>query len=149
MKKSPLNIVLHNQDGQALVELAMIAPILLFVIVAIISLTEAGQKKTMVARAAAAAARVAIVRPDLAEQEALSVLRSTDPTIRAGDVQVTVKPAKNSPIPFTAPMRVSVVLNYRPVSGFGWRPTFRLKSNFVSDKWSNGVWLNVSGFDGQ
>ncbi|KKK88883.1 hypothetical protein LCGC14_2738690, partial [marine sediment metagenome] len=88
MKKSPLNIVLHNQDGQALVELAMIAPILLFVIVAIISLTEAGQKKTMVARAAAAAARVAIVRPDLAEQEALSVLRSTDPTIRAGDVQV-------------------------------------------------------------
>ncbi len=149
MNRNRLNRVFRNQNGQALVELVMIAPILLFIIVATISLAQAGQKKAMVARAAAAAARVAIVRPELAQQEALSVLSSADPSIRAGDVEVIVKPVKNSPIPFTAPMQVSVALNYRPLSGFGWRPTFRLKSRFISDKWSNAVWFNVSGVDGQ
>ncbi len=149
MNRTRLNTVFLNQDGQALVELAMITPILLFIVVATVSLAQAGQKKAMVARAAGAAARVAIVRPDLAQQEAVSVLRSTDPTIKPGDVKVTVSPTKNSPIPFTAPMRVSVTLNYRPLTGFGWRPTFRLKSHFIADKWSNAVWFNVSGPDGQ
>lgn len=124
-------------------ELAITAPLILFVLVAVFSLAEAGQKKALVVRAAGAAARVAVVRPDLAEREAVDILRTSDPKIKSGDVHTTVSPAQISRLPFTNPARVRVALKYRPITGFGWRPVFNLSSEFVIDRWVNGVLFDI------
>ncbi len=132
-----------SDKGQALTELALAAPVLIFAAVAVLSLVQAGQKKAQVTRAAAAAARVAVVRPDLAEHEAIAVLRLEDPRIKASDVKTSVAPAAVAHLPFTNPVRVRVVYKYRALAGFGWHPTFNLKSEFVIDRWVNGVFFDI------
>lgn len=131
------------QRGTALVELAMTAPLLLFVGVAAIGLAQAGQKKAMVARAAAVAARVAVVRPELAPDAARDYIVATDPSVKPGDVVAKVAPVDGLRLPFTQPTRVIVTVKYRPLTGFGWRPTFNLRSEFFVDRWSNGVWFDI------
>lgn len=134
---------ISDERGQALVELAILTPILLFVMIAVVGLAQAGQRKAVVTRAAAAAARVAVVREDLAKSEALAVLRESDPSITSRDIAVSVISVEKGYIPFLSPKRVSVSYKYRPLSGFGWNPTFDLRSSFVYDKWSNGILFDV------
>lgn len=132
-----------DERGTALTELAITTPLILFVLVAVFSLAEAGQKKALVVRAAGAAARVAAVRPDLVKREALDILRTSDPAIKAGDVQTIVTPARIPRLPFSNPTTVRVTLKYRPITGFGWRPVFNLRSEFVVDRWVNGVLFDI------
>ncbi len=134
---------ISDERGQALVELAVLTPILLFVMIAVVGLAQAGQRKAAVTRAAAAAARVAVVREDLAKSEALAVLRESDPSIASKDIAVSISSVEKGYIPFSTPKRVDVSYKYRPLSGFGWNPTFRLKSSFVYDKWSNAILFDV------
>ena len=132
-----------DQGGQILTELALAAPVLLAALVAVVGLAQAGQKKALVTRAAGAAARVAVVRPDLAGAEALRVLRDSDGEIDARDVETRVKPVRLTGMPFMRPVKVSVSLRYRPPAGFGWRPVLYLRSEFVADRWANGVWFDI------
>jgi len=126
-----------------MVELALTAPLLLFAGVAAIGLAQAGQKKAMVTRAAAVAARVAVVRPELAQDAARDYIVATDPSVKPGDIGTRVAPVDGLHLPFTQPTRVMVTVKYRPLTGFGWRPTFNLRSEFVVDRWSNGVWFDL------
>lgn len=121
----------------------MAVPLILLVLIAGTSIIEAVQKKAIVAQAAGAAARVAVVRPDLAGEEALNVLQTSDSHIKAADVKTTVTEANIFHLPFSNPTRVTVTLKYRPISGFGWRPVFHLKSDYVLDRWVNGVLFDV------
>lgn len=132
---------LHNQSGQALTELALVAPLLLWVLLAVFSLAEAGRRKAAVERAAAAAARVAVVRPDLAPNTALAVLRAADAVSDSKDVKTAIIRAPGI-IPGGA-VRVLVSLRYRPRMGFGWRPSFDLKSDYVVDRWKNSVFFSL------
>lgn len=132
-----------DERGMALTELAITTPLILFVLMAVFSLAEAGQKKALVVRAAGAAARVAVVRPDLAEREAVDLLKAADPHIKTADIRTTVAPANTRRLPFANPTRVTVTLRYRPIIGFGWRPVFNLKSEFIADRWVNGVLFDI------
>lgn len=132
-----------DERGIALTELAITTPLILLVMMAVFSLAEAGQKKALVVRAAGAAARVAVVRPDLAAREAVDLLKAADPRIKTGDIRTTVAPAKIRHLPFSNPTRVTVTLRYRPITGFGWRPVFNLKSEFIADRWVNGVLFDI------
>ncbi|MDP1808234.1 MAG: hypothetical protein Q8L35_01715 [Actinomycetota bacterium] len=132
-----------DERGIALTELVITAPLILFILVAVFSLAEAGRKKALVVRAAGAAARVAVVRPDLAPAEALDVLKASDSRIKTADVKTTIAAANISRLPFSNPTRVTVTLKYHPITGFGWRPVFNLKSEFVLDRWVNGVWFDI------
>lgn len=133
----------NDQSGQALTELAIIAPVFLFVLVAVVGLAQAGQRKAVVVRAAAAAARVAVVKPEAARAEALEVLRQTDPRITASDVDVAIEDVGGFRAPFSKPARVRVKYRYHPITGFGWRPVFNLRSEFVFDRWSNTVIFDI------
>jgi Flp pilus assembly protein TadG len=134
---------MRGQRGQALVELALTAPLLMLLALVAFSLTLAGQKKVLVTHAAAAAARVTVVRPDLAADEALAVLTDADPTIRRSDVKTTVERVRVPGLPASNTARVTVTLDYRPLTGFGLSPVHNLGSSVVVDRWSNAVWLDI------
>lgn len=130
---------MRNESGQILTELAIFSPIFMLVIVAIVGLAQAGQKQAVVARAAAASARVAAVAPEMAPAEALAVLAAADPAIDEADVVTTVEPLEAGRLPFSRPARVTVTYRYKPISGFGWRPTFTLRESFVTDQYNNAI----------
>ena len=134
---------LKEQSGQALIELALVSPLIMLVIVAMVGLGQAAQKQALVTRAASAAARVAVVRPDLVEREALEVLSAADPSIDPADIKATVESAGIPALPFSRLVRVAVVYRYQPISGFGWRPTFDLRAEFVTDQYNNAVWFDL------
>jgi Flp pilus assembly protein TadG len=134
---------MRDQRGQALVELALTAPLLMLLALAALSLTMAGQKKTVVTQAASAASRASVVRPDLAADEALAVLTSADPAINRRDVKTTIEPVRLPGLPLSNTARITVTLNYRPLSGFGLSPAFSLSSSVVADRWSNAVWFDI------
>jgi Flp pilus assembly protein TadG len=132
-----------NESGQILTELVIAAPIIMLVIVAIVSLGQAEEKQALVTRAAAAAARVAVVRSDLAAGAAFDMMRAADPSIQPGDVRTTVKAFGVTASPFSRTAKVRVSYKYRPISGFGWHPVFRLEAEYVVDQYDNAVWFNI------
>ena len=134
---------MRNESGQILTELAVFSPIFMLVIVATVGLAQAGQKQALVARAAAAAARVATVAPEEAPAEALAVLQTADPTIDEADINTSVESLKTGGLLFSRPARVTVTYTYKPISGFGWRPTFTLSEAFVTDQYDNAIIFEV------
>jgi len=133
----------RNESGQILTELAIFSPIFMLVIIATVGLAQAGQKQALVARAAAAAARVAVVAPEAAPAEALAVLQTADPTIDEADIDTSVEPLEAGRLPFSRPARVTVTYKYKALSGFGWRPTFTLREAFVTDRYDNAIIFEV------
>ncbi len=132
-----------EQSGQVLTELALVSPLIMVALIAIVSLGQAAQKQALVARAASAAARTAVVRPDLAPSVAAKVLRTADPSISSGDIRTTVERVAKPGLPLSGFVRVIVVYEYRPISGFGWRPKFSLRAEFVADQYTNAAWLDL------
>ncbi len=130
---------MRNESGQILTELAIFSPIFMLVIIATVGLAQAGQKQALVTRAAAAAARVATVAPEAAPAEALAVMRTADPSIDEADIDTAVEALETGTLPFSRPTRVTVTYTYKPISGFGWRPTFTLSEAFVIDQYNNAI----------
>ncbi len=134
---------MRSESGQILTELAVFSPIFMLVIIAIVGLAQAGQKQAHVSRAAAAAARVAIVAPEAAPAEALAVLRTADPSVIEADINTAVETLETGALPFSRPVSVTVTYTYKPISGFGWRPTFTLSEAFVIDQYNNAIIFEV------
>src|SRR3990170_3721687 len=105
-------------------------PVVLLAVAAMIGLALVGREQVRLTRAAAAAARVAVVRPDLARDEAIRSLSTAGSSIKPASVRVTIAPADGPP-GLSALKRISVSTYYRPIAGFGWRPVFKLRSELV------------------
>lgn len=124
-----------GESGQILTELAIVMPLILFAILTAVGLGQAGQRKALVVRAAASAARVAVVRQDLAPAAAFDTIKAGDPYARRADVKTTLGTVTRVALPPTETVKVTVVYRYRPLAGFGWRPTFNLQASFTIDKY--------------
>ena len=65
----------HGEGGQATVELALVLPLLVMVLLAVIQVALVGRDSIAVTHAARAAARAAVVDPDAASEVAMSSTR--------------------------------------------------------------------------
>lgn len=134
--------VIESERGQAAVELALCAPILLVVLLASVGLADAGRKRAVVARAAMYGSRLAVVdaapavRRQVAEM-AVDLDASIEP--RRLSVRVT---RDNWPFylrAFANPVTVTVKYDAPLLGAFGWSPRIAVSQSYTADKWSDAI----------
>lgn len=134
--------MLGAEDGQAAVELALVAPLLLLVVLGAVGLAEAGQKRAVVARAAMYGSRLAVVDPaDVIRREVRQMAADLDPTVEPERLRVRVSQG-NWPRwlqAFANPVTVTVSYKVPLFQGFGWSPRLTVEQAYTSDKWNNGI----------
>ncbi|HET7560732.1 MAG TPA: TadE/TadG family type IV pilus assembly protein [Limnochordia bacterium] len=118
----------RDDNGQALVELALSLTVLLFIIMGIIAFGRIGYTYLAVQNAAREGARVAMLGKD--DQEIIAAVQQAAPTLPAADLQITITPAQSArsrgnPVEVTVvydltlfePLVSSLLQNPFPVTG--------------------------------
>ncbi len=111
------NVCARERDsrsrGQVLVEFALVVPALLLLVLGICEFGRAWMSANMATQAAREGARLAVVLPDLMENDH-RVLARVEEVL--GAVKINPKSVTNTvPLDFSGPVVVSVRVEYRPV----------------------------------
>lgn len=138
----------RQESGTAAVELAIAAPLLIFITLAAFTLVDLGQKKALVARAAMEGARMAVVkdRPDV-EAYVKDIMKTADPSIDVNRIYVPDFNNRNNIPVLNAmfkPIEVTVTYDLPVFAGFGWAPKIKISKSYTFEKWDNAVIFDIS-----
>lgn len=137
-----------NEQGTATTELAIAAPLLLLIVIAVFSLADAGQKKALLARAAMQGARLAVVKGS--NHAAIAdyikkVMKTADSAVDDSRIKVTVENVNNVPLASFAikPLKVTVSYDQPIISLFEWSPKIALSKSYTFEQWDNAVIFDI------
>lgn len=109
------NIGRHGDGGQAIIEFALVMPILALIIVGIFDLGSGVFANNMIENAARAGARAAVIK--LNNDAAIRQhVRAVAPTLNLPDSQITISPSPTRT--FDEPVTVTVTYTYKPITPF-------------------------------
>jgi Flp pilus assembly protein TadG len=97
---------LRYSRGQALVEAALVLPLLIVVMVGLFDLGRAVYADSTLANAARVASRVAIVNQNLSDIRAAAIAKAATLDLAAGDVAVSFRTDPTNPASTCNPMRI-------------------------------------------
>jgi len=136
----------RDERGTAAVELAIAASLLLFIALAVFSLVSAGQKRALVARAALAGGRLAIVKDESEVSDYVKrIMKTANPLIDTERVDVRITNINNLPLirAVIKPIKITVKYHQPVISGFGWSPRITIQQSYIFEKWDNGVIFDI------
>ncbi|MHB0976850.1 MAG: TadE/TadG family type IV pilus assembly protein [Candidatus Aquicultorales bacterium] len=140
-----------DESGQAAVELALVAPLIVFLIFASTTLLEAAEKKMLVSRLASAGARMAVYHEggsmDVGET-VKRLMKQADAGSEPSRLSVAVHPAADVAWVGSVGHPTKVAVTYRvpvPLLSRIFGASIPVTSEAIVEKWPNGIFFDVEG----